>query len=183
MADVDHPIRFRDAEPDMPAEPDFASVYRTEAPWLVRFFRRQLGNPDDAQDLAQETMLRFLRIAPSTAVATPQAYLRRIATNLLRDRFESGPTKLARRSVPLIEGLDRASDFDQHRALASREELARWDAILSALKPRTLDIFLLSRIDGLTYKEIAARFGMSSWTVKKHMMKAIAHIDRHRREL
>ncbi|WP_454887817.1 RNA polymerase sigma factor [Sphingomonas oryzagri] len=160
---------------------DFESIYRAETSWLIRFFRRRLSNAHDAQDLAQETILRFMRIAPSVQLATPQAYLRRIATNLARDHIGSGAERLARRSAPLIDGLDAAVGVDQHQIVASREELAAWEAILSKLKPRTLEIFLLSRVDGLTYLEIANHLDMTIWNVKKHMRKAIQHVEWHRR--
>lgn len=159
---------------------DFDSFYRAEAPWLVRFFRRQVGDAVEAQDLAQETMLRFIRHGSANELVTPQAYLRRIATNLLRDRIKSGPARLARLTAPLIEGLDREVGIDQHQVVESREELAQWEAILSNLKPRTLEIFLLSRVDGLTNKEIASHLGMTIFNVKWHMVSAIRHVARNR---
>lgn len=162
--------------------PGLDEVCRTQASWLARFFRRQLGNREDAQDLTQETMLRYIRAAPATAAAPPQAYLHRIAVNLLRDRFKSSDTKMTRSTRPLIEGLDQADDFDQHRTLAGREELEQWQAILDRLPARTLEIFLFSRIDNCTYKEIATKLGMTVPNVRRHMIKAIAHVERHRRQ-
>ena len=180
VSEPDHQAAAASWMSDPATDDRFDTVYRTEAPRLLRFFRRQLRSPEDAQDLAQETMLRFLRVAPSTQVATPQAYLRRIAINLLRDRIASSATKLERSAMPLLEGLDRETDFDQHRILAGRQELAEWELILAKLKPRTLEIFLLSRIDGYTYGDIADHLGMTIWNVKRHMIKAIAHVERHR---
>ncbi|QOT72272.1 sigma-70 family RNA polymerase sigma factor [Sphingobium fuliginis] len=159
----------------------FDAIYRSEVPSLVRFFRRRLGSYDEADDLAQEALTRFLRASPVTQIATPQAYLRRIATNLLRDRAERASTRLAELSVPLVEGLDHPTEYDQHRELEGRQELEHYGTILRQLKPKTLEIFLLSRVDGFTYKEIASRVGMSVWGVKRQMLKAIAHIDQHRR--
>ena len=166
-----------------PREQQLVELFHSERPWLIRLFRRKAccASHDEADDLVQETLLRFLRVSPATQVATPQAYLRRIATNLLRDRAERGSTRLAQISVPLVEGLDRPIDFDQHRELEAREELAHYDGVLRQLKPRTLEVFLLSRVDGYSYKEIAGRLGISLWSVKRDMLKAIAHIDRNRR--
>jgi RNA polymerase sigma-70 factor (ECF subfamily) len=161
---------------------EFDAIYRSEVPSLVRFFRRRLGSYDEAHDLAHEALSRFLRASPTTQIATPQAYLRRIATNLLRDRAERASTRLAELSIPLVEGLDHPTDFDQHRVLESRQELDHYDVVLRQLKPKTLQIFLLSRVDGFTYKEIAGQLGMSVWGVKRQMLKAIAHIDQHRRD-
>lgn len=172
----------RDEETDA-AEQHFNTIYRSEKTWLVRFFRRQLGNHADAQDMTQETMIRYLRASPAASVSTPQAYLRRIAVNLLRDRFAHGSTRLAAQSAPLIEGLDTQDDFDQHQITVGREELNAWEAILEELNPTTLEIFLLSRVDDLSYQEIAGRLGMTLRSVKRHMQKAIAHVARHRGHL
>ncbi|RJG53171.1 sigma-70 family RNA polymerase sigma factor [Sphingobium terrigena] len=160
---------------------EFEAIYRSEVPSLMRFFRRRLGSHDEADDLTHEALTRFLRASPATQIATPQAYLRRIATNLLRDRAERASTRLLEVSVPLVEGLDHPTEYDQHRELEGRQELAHYTAVLRELKPKTLEIFLLSRVDGFTYKEIAAKVGMSVWGVKRQMLKAIAHIDQHRR--
>ena len=172
------------ADPDAPLdyEREFDAFYQSEKSWLIRFFRRRLNNSEDAQDLAQETMLRFIRVAPSRQLATPQAYLRRIAANLARDHVGSGAHRFASRAAPFIEGLDVDAGVDQHQIVASRDELATWEAILSKLKPRTLEIFLLSRVDGLTYQEIATQLGMTIWNVKANMRKAIQHVERHRRK-
>ncbi len=165
-----------DAEP-----PDFREFYKEETPALVRFFRRRLRSPDEAEDLAQEALARFLRASPMTQILTPQAYLRRIAGNLLRDRAESASTRLADLSVPLDESMEPPTPYDQHRELVGREELEHFNVVLQQLKPRTLEIFLMSRVDGYTYKEVAKKLGMTLFGVKWHMLKAIEHIDRHRR--
>jgi RNA polymerase sigma-70 factor (ECF subfamily) len=160
---------------------EFDAIYRAEVPSLLRFFRRRLGSHEEADDLAHEALTRFLRASPATQIATPQAYLKRIAINLLRDRAERASTKLSELSVPLVEGLDYPTEYDQHRQLEGRQELDHYTTVLRQLKPKTLEIFLLSRVDGFTYKEIAAKIGMSVWGVKRQMLKAIAHIDQHRR--
>lgn len=179
--DGDHAGPIESANSKAMSASEFDAIYRSETPALVRFFRRRLGSSDEAADLAQEALARFLRVSPMTQITTPQAYLQRIATNLLRDRAERASTRLSEVSVPLMEGLDHPTEYDQHRELEGRQELAHYTAVLRELKPKTLEIFLLSRVDGFTYKEIAVKVGMSVWGVKRQMLKAIAHIDKHRR--
>jgi RNA polymerase sigma-70 factor (ECF subfamily) len=154
----------------------FQAIYRDERPRLLRYFLYKLGNRADADDLANETMTRYLGAAPAGSIVTPRAYLTRIATNLLRDRAERGSTKLAQLSVPLDEGLNRAVGLDPHREIESRQELERWKAILLQLPPRTLEIFLLNRVEGISYRDIAADLGLPLWMIQKHMLKAIRHI-------
>lgn len=181
MAPLEDHDHSRDVGTDDVDEVAFRNLYRDEAPALVRFFRRRIRSQDEAEDLAHEALARFLRASPATQILTPQAYLKRIAINLLRDRAERGSTRLADLSVPLTEGVDQPALCDPHRELVGRQELAHFDEVLRQLKPRTLDIFLLSRVDGYTYKEIAAKLGMTVFGVKWHMLKAISHIDQHRR--
>lgn len=157
-----------------------ADFYRSERPWLVRFFQRRLNSVEDASDLAQEALLRFFRAAPGTAIEKPQVYLHQIALNLIRDRAERGSTRLAQQSRPLHEGLDHPSDVSQHRELEGREAIARWQTILAKLKPRTMEIFLLSRVEGYTYREIAEKLEIPYWVVERAMVKAIRHVVAHR---
>lgn len=179
---VDADIARGDVEDIDEHERQLADLLCAERPWLIRFFRRRarFASRDEADDLAQEAITRFLRADHSTSMATPQAYLRRIAQNLLIDQAERGSTKIAERSVGLMDTHDLVAPDDQHRDLVGREELHHFNAILQQLKPRTLEIFLLSRVEGYTYKQIARKLGVTVWGVKWHMLKAIEHVDRHR---
>lgn len=159
--------------------PEFADFYRRELPRLRRFFQRRIRNPEDAFDLAHEALTRFLAVARPTSISSPGGYLTRIASNLVLDRAKRGSTKLAAISLPLHEALDAASDMDLHRQTELRHEAERWRAILSLLPSLTLDVFLLNRIEGHTYAEVAARLDISVWRVQKQMQKALRHIEAH----
>jgi len=158
----------------------FTDFYRREKPRLMRFFTRKLGNPADADEFSQETLTRFVRAAPHPSLGSPRAYLTRIATNLLRDHAERGSTRLSRQLTLLEDGVNAISTLDPHRDAQSRQELDRWTAILQQLPPRTLEIFLLNRVEGCSYRQIASDLGEPLWVVQKHMLKAIRLIDRQR---
>jgi hypothetical protein len=63
-------------------------LYRSESPKLVRILSRQTSNSDDAHDLVQDVFFRLARMRDRwpSSLERPQAYLRRIAANLLKDR-------------------------------------------------------------------------------------------------
>ncbi len=168
-----------------PRSPDtddpFRTIYEREAPGLIRFFRKRTGSQDDAEDLAQETLSKFHGALQRAEVHTPQAFLRTIATNLLRNRAVHSSQRLADLSTQLEEGEEEPAEDDQHRTLVGRQELEHFERVLQQLKPRTLEIFLLSRVEGYTYKEIADILGMTVFGVKWHMLRAIEHVDRNRR--
>jgi RNA polymerase sigma-70 factor (ECF subfamily) len=106
----------------------------------------------------------------------PQAYLSRMAANLLRDEGRRASRQMSGNHVPADESLIAAPD--QQRLLESRDMLTRVEAAMLKLRPRTREIFMAHRIDGLSYAEIAERTGLTVKGVEKQMSKAIAKIDR-----
>ena len=68
--------------------------------------------------------------------------------------------------------------IDQQRLLESRDMLRRVEAAVLRLRPKTREIFMAHRIEGLSYAEIAERHGMTVKGVEKQMSKAIAALDR-----
>lgn len=153
------------------------SLYRDHADRLLRFFSRRAGSIE-APDLVQEAFVRVARLEPvlRSALDSPGAYLTRIATNLLRDRAKMS----VRRSIAFHTAYDdrNHSGIDPHRLLDDREKIARLDAGVQRLNRRTREIFLLHRVEGLTYAEIAEEVGMSVKGVKKQMMKALLQLRR-----
>lgn len=154
------------------------TLYRNEAPRLLRFLSRRTASRDDARDLVNEIFCRMARLgaAGSLRLDRPQAYLCRIATNLLRDRAKQASRHMGASHVVADEG--RLAGIDQQRLLESRDMLTRVEAAMLKLRPKTREIFMAHRIDGLSYAEIAERTGLSVKGVEKQMSKAIAQIDR-----
>ncbi|SEK05530.1 RNA polymerase sigma-70 factor, ECF subfamily [Sphingobium sp. AP50] len=154
----------------------FILLYRKEKPRLLRFFLRRLRNQADADEMAQEVLARYFKAASNLEVATPEAYLTRIATNMLRDRAELGATRLALRSVPLDEALLLTDQIDPYREASAREDVARWESLLRGLPRETVDIFLLNRLEGYSYREIGFNKRLPLWIVQKQMLKAMRFV-------
>jgi RNA polymerase sigma-70 factor (ECF subfamily) len=155
-----------------------ADLYRSESPKLVRLLSRRTSSSEDAEDLVHDIFFRFARICgrwPSS-LERPQAYLRRIASNLLRDRVKAGFRHSAALHVMADE--EALAGLDQLRLLESRDMLRRLEAAMMRLRPKTREIFMAHRIDGLTYAEIAEQTGLTVKGVEKQMSRALAQLDR-----
>lgn len=61
----------------------------------------------------------------------------------------------------------------QDEVFAQRVRLEQVRERLAALSPRTREVFLMHRVDGLKYREIAAQLGISQSAVEKHIAKAV----------
>ncbi len=55
-------------------------------------------------------------------------------------------------------------------------ELDAAAVILEELPARTKEVFLLNRMDGLTYTQLATRFEVSVGTIEKQVSRALGHI-------
>jgi len=154
------------------------ALYREESPRLLRSLTRRTASREEAWDLVQEIFCRMARLKAEgrSRVDRPQAYLSRMATNLLRDRAKSASRQMAESHFPADEAT--LAGIDQQRLLESRDMLERVEAAMLRLRPKTREIFMAHRIDGLSYAEIAERTGLSIKGVEKQMSKAIAKIDR-----
>lgn len=152
-------------------------LYQEYSPTLTRQLTGNSHSPELARDLTQDAFVNVLRLTPATLarIRQPDAFLRRVGTNLLRDWTRS--RAVTERALAAVD-LSANRSFDQISVLEARDTLRRLEQAIACLRPKTRAIFLDHRIHGLSYAEIAERTGISVKGVEKQMAKAIAKIDR-----
>jgi len=158
-------------------------LQRAEEGRLRRFFMRRFRNATEAADATQETFLRMLDIPPRTVIENPQAYLFQIAKSVARVTS----ARLAADSqlfAPAIVGESQAADApDQERIVISRQSLILLAKAIEKLPNRCQEVFILSRLHGLSNGEIAAKLGISRNMVEKHIIKALLRCRQLRSEI
>lgn len=156
---------------------DLDRLYRQRASELVRHFAVRGRDADAASEVVQEAFARLAALGRSRrlGIARLDAYLYRICQNLIRDRGRTQALANAR-----DEGgrPHMALAHDPVAQLEGRDTLRQLEAAMLRLKPKTREIFLARRLDGMSYAEIAERTGLSVKGVEKQMTTAIAKIDR-----
>ena len=157
---------------------DLDVAFRSGAEGLRAITRRV---EDEEADLAQEACLKLVEFASREPVAAPTHLLYRMARNLVIDRL---------RSRALTTRFFRSDEEDDHhacpgadpeRALLANERLRRALEVIDAMPSRRRQAFLLHRIDGLTYLEIARLMGVSVKAVEKHLAAAMFELTRKMR--
>lgn len=154
---------------------------------LGELYRRRRGDlhavaaragSGEAADLVQDACLRMVEAGRRGEIRSPMHMLFRIARNAVTDRLRAR-SRAARLFLPAPANLDAADDApDVEHALIVSERLRRALAVIEAMPPRRRDVFLLHRLEGLSYGQIARRSGISIKTVEKHMSAAMAQLSR-----
>ena len=149
---------------------DLFNRYREE---LTRRLLTMVNSRETAADLLQETYVRLLRLPGTRAVEQPRALLHRIATNLAIDHLRA-----RKNGHHLVEPIEAAMELpcpvpSQERSLLGKQRLQRFIHAVQQLPPRTREAFLLYRIHGHSYREIAERMKISVSGVDKHIRRAI----------
>lgn len=150
-------------------------------PRLLRFLTARLGNAADAEDILQDMWLKLDRLQ-SGPVASPDAYLHKMALNLANDLVRQRSRSHARDAAWLdaSSGDDLSGESDPapspERLVAGRQELLRLSAAVAALPDRAREVFQRHRLNGESHSDVAAAMGISKSAVEKHMATAMRHL-------
>ena len=160
-------------EADALAAGPLAALYRRHWAELCAYARRTFGlGPPDPEDIAQAAFARFAALPANAEVANPRAFLFRTAHNIGVDAHRSRARGAAAALDPQLHADGR--DFSPEDVLVSREELARLEAAIAALKPRQRTALLLHRLDELSFAEIGRRMGVSPSGARKLVEQGFA---------
>jgi RNA polymerase sigma factor (sigma-70 family) len=125
-------------------------------PRILGYSARLLGDGAEAEDVAQEAMLRLWRVAPDwrQGEAKVTTWLYRVVTNLCTDRLRV-------RQRRKVTTLDDAPDIEDgapavEAKLIDADRMAALNAALAALPDRQREAVILRHIEGLSNPEIAA---------------------------
>lgn len=143
----------------------FAAFYERSARPLWAYLARVSGDPALADDLLQESYIRFLSADTQLdGEVAARRYLFRIATNLLRDHWRR----------PRSSSID---DFAEERfqaadATAQADSQALLGPALKLLRPRERQLLWLAYAEGYSHREIAAITGLASASIRLLLFRA-----------
>lgn len=134
-------------------------------------------NPSTAEDLLQETYLRVNRALGERPIEHLEPFVFQTARNLaldyLRSRRVQERTMVEDVPLDVLQSIAAVSSTPDEAAHAERL-LARLTLSLGRLTPRQQRIFILSRVHGSSYVEIAQELDVSASTVQKELKLIMA---------
>jgi RNA polymerase sigma-70 factor (ECF subfamily) len=162
---------------------DAVAVFAEERPKLFGVAYRMLGSVADAEDVVQETYLRWQEVVDvGTAIDSPSAYLTTMVSRRCLDELRSARR---RREEYVGEWLPEPLLADDRLDLAQQTELVdslstAFLVVLEALSPGERAAFLLHDVFGYEYPELARILGRAEPACRQLVTRARRRVHERR---
>jgi RNA polymerase sigma-70 factor (ECF subfamily) len=143
---------------------------------LAAYFRRRIRDAAEVDDLVQEVFARILSRDSDRPVDHLASYVFQTAASVLADRSRRRSARQTDAHTSFDPEQHGEQDFGPDRIMSAKQDLAIIRSALLTLPERTRIIFVLHRLEGWKYKDIAVRIGISKSAVEKHIVKAVQHL-------
>jgi RNA polymerase sigma-70 factor (ECF subfamily) len=153
--------------------PRLEQLFRGHECNLLRFLTLRLGSAADARDCLQIVFTRLLERSGSlkdeNLVSLMYVCARNVATDELRRR----------QRTPVASDTESAQIADEsptpERQAQATQELSLLLSLLDELPPKCRSAFVSYKLEGLEYRDIASRMGVTESMVRKYVIKAVAY--------
>jgi RNA polymerase sigma-70 factor (ECF subfamily) len=165
----------------------FRELFEKFAPRVLQFVRRYLGNEAQAEEITQDVFVQIFRFRhryqPQSRLAS---WVFTIATNHCLNQLRRPERQLRvdlwdRRGDDDPPGEPQLPDPDAPTAeegARSRELAGRLEAAVAELPAKQRAALLLSRVDGLAYRDVGEALGCSEGAVKALLFRATQSLKR-----
>jgi len=147
----------------------FAIVFDKHYDYIRNYLYYLSGDIVLAEDLSQDVFLQIWEERAKINRDTVRSYLFTVAKNLYFKYYRRQNVKLNFVNSLAKEDNNESPEF----ILELKEFDKKLQLVLAEIPDKTRAIFLMSRIDSMSYKEIAVNLEISEKAVEKHMTKAL----------
>lgn len=153
---------------------EFEAIFDQYYDKLKNFLFYRCGNTELAEDIVQDVFIKLWEYREKVKKDTVQSLLYSIANNLFNNDFNRKKVRL--NFVNTIIEDNRNNESPEYLA-----ELKEFDVYLqntlNDMPEKSRTVFLMNRIDEMTYKDIASSLDISVKAVEKRMSKALAYFS------
>jgi len=162
---------------------DIESLVRSYRPRLLRYVAYSVGDPDLAESITQDCLLKAYTSRGSfRGDCSVNTWLFGIANNLIRDQLRSKKFHFWRKvgatavDITDIASVEPSGERSPEAQLLLRERASRVHLALKYLSNHQRRVFILRFLEEMDLQEISAITGMPANTVKTHLYRAVTAI-------
>ncbi|MDM0014731.1 sigma-70 family RNA polymerase sigma factor [Variovorax sp. J22P168] len=158
-----------------PSTPEIRALYVAHQGWLRGWLSGRLRCGFAASDLTHDTFVNLMEQPELPTLRQPRAFLQVVASRLMINRFHRMTVEAeVLRAVAMTSEGDLAPSAEEQAS--QRQMLGQVLAMLAhELDEKSRTAFVLARVDGQSYREIATRLGVSETRVKQYLAKVLLH--------
>lgn len=154
----------------------YASVFEKYAEDINRFFFYKYGNQVAAEEAVQEAFIKLWKNCKTVPVEKAKSFLFTVANNISLNAIKHQKVVLR---YAKQQPQKKEDQQDPSYKLEEKEFKEKLQNAIGQLKPKQRSTFLLHRIDGKTYKEIAEIENVSVKAIEKRMSQALSQLRQY----
>ena len=151
---------------------EFRNIFDQYYNPIKNFLYFKCGDIALSEDLSQDVFIKLWEKRDEVNLDTVKSYVYTIANNMLLNKIRHDKVVLNFVEKHKTRQEEKSPQF----ALEEKEFRTRLENIISAMPEKQRTVFLMNRIDELTYKEIAERLDLSVKAIEKRMHGALEHL-------
>lgn len=153
-------------------EASLEKLFNHYYPRLFNFSKSILKLEDGIDDILQEVFVKIWKNRKNiSSAATFNSYIFIITRNLLLNELRRQLS--FQNTKEEVKRLSLANEYSLSEQIDYQELKEKIDAFVEELPDRQKEVFLLSRSEGLSHKEIAEKLGIKPKTVEYHITLAV----------
>lgn len=152
----------------------YSQLFRTHSKTIFNFIYYKFGNEEKAYDAVQEAFVKLWENCSKVAPEKAKSYVYTVANNLYLNIIKAEKVRLKH-----ADKTANTSHETPEFLMQEKEFKIKLEAALNALPENQRTTFLLNRIDGKKYAEIAEMEGVSVKAIEKRMHLALKYLREH----
>lgn len=151
---------------------EFKNTFDSHFTGVRNYIYYRSGDQEMATDVAQETFMKLWEKQPESLNGSIKALLFKIASDIFISQLRKRNVAMKYKAI----AVDEETGESPFELMKYNELLQNYEHALEKLPEKQRTVFLLSRMDGLKYFEIADNLGVSVKAVEKRMKNALEYL-------
>lgn len=159
-------------EPSLCEEEVYNELFRKYYEPATKFVYYKCGNLQQAEDIVQNVFVKIWKLCATIIYSKAKSYIYSACNNSFLNEVAHKKVVLKHQKTIKENTNHESPDF----LIEVDEFRVKLKQAISALNTKERDVFLLSRVEGKTYKEIAEITGLTVKAIERRMSKALKEL-------